>query len=58
MKKYAPSKVAYAVGRFQPHLRMNHYKPTKKIIRYLKSTKYFMLTFSRGDKLPIVRYVD
>ena len=33
-----------------------HWKATKRVMRYLKRTKDFMLTYRRSDSLEIIRY--
>jgi len=35
---------------------MDHWKTTKRVMRYLKRTKYYMLTYKRSDQLEITGY--
>ena len=37
---------------------MDHWKAAKRVMRYLKRTKYYMLTYKRSDQLKITRYSD
>ena len=53
--------IAYIVGvlgRYFSNPRMNHWKIAKRVMRYLKRTKYYMLTYKRSDKLEITGYSD
>ena len=53
--------IAFAVGmlgRYQSNPRMEHWKATKKIMRYLKGTKDYMLTYKHVDCLEVVGYSD
>ena len=53
--------IAYIVGvlgRYLSNPGMNNWKATKRIMRYLKKTKYYMLTYKRSDQLEITRYSD
>ncbi|XP_040869469.1 secreted RxLR effector protein 161-like [Glycine max] len=35
---------------------MDHWKAAKRVMRYLKRTKYYMLTYKRSDQLEIIGY--
>ncbi|XP_022638831.1 uncharacterized protein LOC106768719 isoform X3 [Vigna radiata var. radiata] len=37
---------------------MDHWKATKKVLRYLQGTKYYMLTYKRSDHLEVIGYSD
>ena len=53
--------IAYIVGVLGKYLsnpRMDHWKATKRVMRYLKRTKYYMLTYKRSDQLEITGYSD
>ena len=53
--------IAYIVGmlgRYLSNLGMVHWKATKRVMRYLQRTKYFMLTYRRSDHLKIMGYSD
>ena len=53
--------IAYIVGvlgRYLSNPGMNHWKAAKRVMRYLKRTKYYMLTYKRSDQLEITRYSD
>jgi len=53
--------IAYIVGvlgRYLSNSGMNHWKTTKRVMRYLKRTKYYMLTYKRSDQLEIIGYSD
>ena len=46
--------VAYIVGglgRYLSNPGMDHWKATKRVMRYLKRTKYYMLTYKMSDQL-------
>ena len=44
------------LGRYQSNPRMDHWKAAKKVIRYLKGEKDYMLTFKRSDNLEVIGY--
>ena len=46
------------LGRYQSNSGMDHWKATKKVIRYLQGTKDFMLTFRRSNSLEVTGYSD
>ncbi|XP_040867759.1 secreted RxLR effector protein 161-like [Glycine max] len=53
--------IAYIVGVLGRHLSnpgMDHWKTVKRVMRYMKRTKYYMLTYKRSDQLEITGYSD
>lgn len=53
--------IAYAVcvrSRFQPNPGQEYWKAAKKVMRYLKKTKGYMLTFQCSNHLKVVGYSD
>ncbi|KAM0964081.1 hypothetical protein ACFX2I_022958 [Malus domestica] len=53
--------LAFAVsvlGMFQSNPGASHWVATKKVLRYLKITRDFMLTYSHVDKLELVAFSD
>jgi hypothetical protein len=53
--------IAYAVSvlsRFQSNPGQEHWKAAKKVMRYLKKTEGYMLTFQRSNHLEVVGYSD
>ena len=55
------SDIAFAVGvkgRYLSNLGMHDWKTTKLVMRYLKRTKGYMLTYQKYDNLEISRYSD
>ncbi|PKU64457.1 Retrovirus-related Pol polyprotein from transposon TNT 1-94 [Dendrobium catenatum] len=53
--------IAYIVGmlgRYLSNPGMDHWKAVKRVMRYLKRTRDFMLTYQRSDHLEIVGYSD
>ena len=53
--------ISFAVGmlgRYQSNPGMDHWKAAKKVMRYLKGTKEYMLTFRRSDHLEVIGYSD
>ncbi|XP_057980167.1 secreted RxLR effector protein 161-like [Malania oleifera] len=53
--------ISFAVGmlgRYQSNLGMEHWKATKKVLRYLKGVKHCMLTYRRIDQLEVFGYSD
>ena len=46
------------LGRYLSNPGMDHWKATKRVMRYLKRTKDYMLTYSRSDQLEIIGYSD
>ncbi|KAK2977915.1 hypothetical protein RJ640_000919 [Escallonia rubra] len=53
--------IAYVVGmlgRYQINPGICHWKAAKKVMRYLQSTKDFMLTYRKSDNLKVIGYSD
>ena len=53
--------IAYIVGvlgRYLSNPRMDHWKAAKRVTRYLKRRKYYMLTYKRSGQLEITGYSD
>ena len=53
--------ISFAVGmlgRYQSNPGMDHWKAAKKVMRYLRGTKYYMLTFKRYDNLEVIGYTN
>jgi Reverse transcriptase (RNA-dependent DNA polymerase) len=46
------------LGRYLSKLGMNHWKPTKRVLRYLQRMKNHILTYRRSDKLEVIGYTD
>ena len=46
------------LGRYQSNPGMDHWKAAKKVMRYLRGTKHYMLTFKRSDNLEVIGYTD
>ncbi|XP_065630482.1 secreted RxLR effector protein 161-like [Quercus suber] len=46
------------LGRYQSNPGLDHWKAAKKVIRYLRGTKNYMLTFKRFDNLEVIGYSD
>jgi Reverse transcriptase (RNA-dependent DNA polymerase) len=46
------------LGRYLSNPGMNHWKTTKRVLRYLQRTKNRMLTYRRSDKLEVIVYTD
>jgi hypothetical protein len=46
------------LGRYLSNPGMDHWKAAKKVMRYLKRTKDYMLTYRRSDQLEITGYSD
>ncbi|KAM1133510.1 hypothetical protein ACFX19_043460 [Malus domestica] len=46
------------LGRFQSNPGACHWVAAKKVLRYLKRTRDFMLTYSHGNKLELVGFTD
>ena len=44
------------LGRYMSNPRIDHWKAVKRVMRYLKRTKDFMLTYLRSDSLEIFGY--
>ena len=46
------------LGKYQSNPRIDHWKATKKVMRYLRGTKDYMLTFKRSNHLKVIGYFD
>ena len=46
------------LGRYQSNLGMDHWKATKKVMRYLRETKDYMLIVMRSHNLEVIGYTD
>ena len=44
--------------RYHSNSSVDHWKASKKVMRYLQGTKNFMLMFKRTDNLEVIRYFD
>ena len=50
--------IVWVLGRYLSNPGMDHWKSAKRVMRYLKKTKYYMLTYKRSDQLEITGYSD
>ena len=53
--------IAFIVGVLGRHLSnpgVDHWKAAKRVMRYLKRTKDYMLTYRKSDRFEIIRYSD
>ena len=53
--------ISFVVGmldRYQSNPGMDHWKAAKKVMRYLRGTKDYILTFKRYDNLEVIGYTD
>ncbi|XP_059285644.1 secreted RxLR effector protein 161-like [Lycium ferocissimum] len=53
--------ISFAVGmlgRYQSNPGIDHWKAAKKVLRYLKGTKDYMLTYRRSNSLEVIGYSD
>ena len=46
------------LGRYLSNPGVDHWKAAKRVMRYLKRTKDYMLTYRRSDRLEIIGYTD
>jgi len=46
------------LGRYLSNPRMSHSKATKRVMRYSKRTRDYMLTYRTSDQLEIIGYFD
>ncbi|KAL4383566.1 hypothetical protein GQ457_15G010160 [Hibiscus cannabinus] len=46
------------LGRYQSNPGIDHWRAAKKVLRYLKGTKEYMLTYKRSDHLEVIGYSD
>lgn len=56
---YTKRDIIFAVsmlGRYQSNHGIDYYKVAKKVIRYLRWTKDYILTFKRFDNLEVIDY--
>nr|KYP72175.1 Retrovirus-related Pol polyprotein from transposon TNT 1-94 [Cajanus cajan] len=44
--------------RYQSNPGIDHWKTTKKVLRYLQGTKDYMLTYKRSDHFEVIDYLD
>ena len=50
--------IVSVLGRYLSNPGMDHWKATKRVMRYLKKTKNYMLTYKRSNHLEIIGYSD
>ncbi|KAL5578707.1 hypothetical protein UlMin_011149 [Ulmus minor] len=53
--------ISFAVrmlGRYQSNPRLDHWKATNKVLRYLQGTKDHILTYRRFSHLEVIGYSD
>ncbi|XP_068466643.1 secreted RxLR effector protein 161-like [Phaseolus vulgaris] len=53
--------ISFAVGmlgRYQSDTGLDHWKTTKKVLRYLQGTKNHMLTYRKFDHLEVIGYTN
>ena len=53
--------ISYAVGmlgKYQSNPGIDHWKATKKVLRYLQGTKNYMLMYKRSNHLEVIGYLD
>ena len=46
------------LGRYQSNPGLDHWKATKKVMRYLQGTKDYKLTYRHTDQLKVIGYSD
>ena len=46
------------LGRYQSNLGIDHWKATKKVLRYLQGMKDYMLIYKRSNHLEVISYSD
>ena len=46
------------LGRYLSNPGVDHWKATKKVMRYLQRTKDYMLAYRKSDQLEIIGYSD
>jgi hypothetical protein len=46
------------LGRYQSNLGLEHWKATKRVMKYLQGTKGYSLTFKHTDRLEVFGYTD
>ena len=50
--------VTRMLGKYLSNPRIDHWKASKRVLRYLQRTKDCMLTYQMSNKLEIVGYID
>ena len=50
--------VVGVLGRYLSNPGLQHWKAVKRVMRYLKRTKGYMLTYQKSDNLEIIGYLD
>lgn len=50
--------IVWMLGRYLSNPVMDNWKAVKRVTRYLKRTKDYMLTYMRSDQLEIAEYSD
>jgi len=53
------SDIAFVIGvlgRYLSNPRLQHWKAMKRVMRYLKRTKGYMLTYQKSDNLEIIEH--
>ena len=50
--------VVGVLGRYQSNPGIDHWRDAKKVIRYRKGTKDYMLMYRRTDSLEVIGYSD
>ncbi|XP_040873439.1 secreted RxLR effector protein 161-like [Glycine max] len=50
--------VVRVLGRYLSNPGLQHWKAVKRVMRYLKRTKDYMLTYQKSDNLDIIKYSD
>jgi hypothetical protein len=46
------------LGRYLSNPGMEHWKAAKRVLRYLKRTRNFMLTYRSSEQLEVIGYTD
>ncbi|XP_039022471.1 secreted RxLR effector protein 161-like [Hibiscus syriacus] len=46
------------LGRYQSNLGIDNWKAAKKVLRYLKGTKDYILKYKQSDSLEVIGYSD
>ena len=46
------------LGKYLSNPIIDHWKATKRVLRYLQRTKDYMPTYQMSDKLEVVGYID
>ena len=46
------------LGRYLSNPGMEHWKAAKRVLRYLKRTRDYMLTYRRSEQLEVIGYTD